>query len=261
LPLDELVTFSIVMPIHNEEKFLPYSLPSIFNLKPDEVILIFDRCTDRSIKIAKKISERFLKRFRSKIMKIEMVEVNEKSRWRMHLNFLYDLGIRKSKSKVVLLSQADIVYDYLKIRENIKRALYGMVSFSVTEHPHISPWNHFVTVTLQRLGVAIGFQRFSGLIAFSKEHYLTCPLTCDDQLNFDTQLLINFNMKEYPYIYVMSKNFNLRPMLVFRGEREKLLKVGVDRYKMGKPFWNVLLLSIIRLTPEVLSGYIHAKLV
>jgi len=51
--------FSVVVPIHNEAKYLPYSLPAIYRLEPDEVILIFDRCTDESLEISKNISEKF----------------------------------------------------------------------------------------------------------------------------------------------------------------------------------------------------------
>ncbi len=251
------MNFSLVIPVHNEASMLVYSLPSTYRLGAKEVIFVLDRCTDDTEHIIRK----FWQKCYSNGGNIDLVLLNvkRKSNWRIHLNFLYDLGIRKAKSKIVLLSQADIIYDSTKIRENIQKASYGMVSFSVTEHPHIAPWNHFVTVTLQKLGVVFGLERFSGLFAFSKEHYLTCPLTAEDQLNFDTQLLMNFKVKGYPYIYVISKNLNMRPALIFRGESEKLLKVGADRYKMGKPFWNVLLLSIIRLTPEILLGYMQTK--
>ena len=40
--------FSVVMLIHNEEKLLSYSLPSIYRLDPSEVVLIFDNCSDES---------------------------------------------------------------------------------------------------------------------------------------------------------------------------------------------------------------------
>jgi len=153
------------------------------------------------------------------------------------------------------LSQADILHDYTTIRNNIHWGLHGMVSFAVLEHPHISPWNHFVTKTLQIAGDVFGVQRFSGVIAFCKDHFMTCPLLPVDSFNFDTQLQINFKKRMYPFRFVSAKNLHLRPWV-----RSKLWNVGVDRYKMKKSLWKVLLFSIIRLTPEVLAGYLHASL-
>ena len=64
-------------------------------------------------------------------MKFVLLRVQKKSNWKINSNFLYDLGIRKAESEIVLLSQADILDDYGKIRRNIKDALHGMVSFAV----------------------------------------------------------------------------------------------------------------------------------
>jgi len=245
------VGFSVVVPVHNEAKMLDYTLPSIHGLKPKEVIFVLDRCTDSTEKIIKG----FWKKYNSEKVKLVLLRVQQKSTWRMHLNFLYDLGIRKAQSKIVLLSQADILHDYGKIRRNIKDALHGMVSFAVLEHPHIAPWNHFVTKTLQIVGSAFGVKPFSGVVAFSKEYYMTCRLLSNDSFNFDTQLLASFKNKGYSYVYVLSRNLNLRPWI-----RSKFWNVGMDRYTAKKPFWNVLLFSFVRFMPEVFAGYLYAKL-
>jgi len=52
------VGFSVVLAIHNGEKYLPYSLPSIDNMLPEEVILVFDRCTDKSLEVATEIVDK-----------------------------------------------------------------------------------------------------------------------------------------------------------------------------------------------------------
>ena len=46
-------TFSIVVPVHNEEKFLPFFLKSVSsqNLLPQEMILIDDNSNDRTKEI------------------------------------------------------------------------------------------------------------------------------------------------------------------------------------------------------------------
>jgi len=244
------VSFSVVIPVHNEAKMLSYTLPSIHGLEPKEVIFVLDRCTDSTEKIVKE----FWKTHVSSEVKTVLLNVQKKSKWRIHLNFLYDLGIRKAESPIILLSQADIIHDYVEIRKN-KDALQGIVSFAVLEHPHLAPWNHFVTMCLQLFGYAFNLTRFSGVVAFSKQCYLTCPLTANDLLNFDTQLQVNFEKKKYAYSFVISKNLNLRPWV-----RSKLWNLGVDKYSVKKSLWKVLLFSVVRLMPEVFAGYLYARI-
>ena len=248
--------FSVIIPVHNEAEILRYTLRSIYNLEPREIIFILDRCTDNTEKIIKSF---WKKTNLGNKVKLMLLKVDKKSHWRLHLNFLYDFGIRSAVSAIVLLSQADILHDYVTIKNKINLASHGLVSFAVLEHPHISPWNHFVTKTLRRASKFFDIQRFSGLIALNKKYYLACPLTSNDFLNFDTQIQENFRRKGYRYKYVPSNNFNLRPSLVSHGGYFKLWKVGEDRYLMKKPFLKVLALSLARLTPEVLVGYLHAK--
>jgi glycosyltransferase involved in cell wall biosynthesis len=40
--------FSVIMPIHNEEHNLHFSLPSLFRINPDEVVFVMDNCIDGS---------------------------------------------------------------------------------------------------------------------------------------------------------------------------------------------------------------------
>ena len=94
-----------------------------------------------------------------------------------------------------------------------------------------------------------------GVVAFSKEHYMTRSLTQDDSFNFDMQLLLNFKNESYCYVYVSSGNLNLRPW-----DRSRLRNIGIDRYEAKKPFWNVLLFLLVRFMPEVFAGYLCARL-
>lgn len=243
-------SFSVVVPVHNEAAMLVYTLPSIWRLKPKEVIFVLDRCTDQTEKVVRRLWDKYS----SDEVILLLFKVQKISRWRMHLNFLYDFGIRNAKSKIVLLTQADTLHDYVKIMENIRNALHGMVSFAALPHPHISPWNYFLNNILQLFASYLSITRFSGVIAINKQHYLSCSLTAKDLFNFDTQLKINFEKKPYNYTFVLSKNLNLRPWV-----RSKLWNLGVDKYKAGSPLWKVLLFSCIRLMPEVITGYLHAK--
>jgi glycosyltransferase involved in cell wall biosynthesis len=248
--------FAVVIPVHNEADTLIYTLPSISKLSIKEVVFVLDRCTDSTDKIL----QRFWERIKPRDAEPVLLRIREKSNWKMHLNFLYDMGIRRTESRIILLSQADIIHDYATINRHIESALNGTVSFAVLEHPHMAPWNHFVTKILQTVGAYFGVQRFSGVIAFSREHYESCPLTSGDLLNFDTQMQMNFSRKRYHNTFVATRNLNVRPTLVSMADRDKLWNVGVDRYRLGKSFWKILLFSFLRLVPEVFAGYVYAKL-
>lgn len=245
-----MVNFSVVVPVHNEAEMLTYSLPSLCKLGSKEVIFVLDRCTDSTEKVIKE----FWKRHDSVKPKLVLLRFEERSRWRMHLNFLYDLGIRKARSEVALLSQADHLLDYVRIKDNVNYALGGMVSFAVLEHPHICPWNHFVTNTLHVIGGLFDLPSFGEIIGIEKQLYLSRPLTSDDLFSFDTQLRIVVEEKKYAYRFVRTKSLSLRPWV-----RSKLWSLGVDKYKAKKRLWKVLLFSLLRLMPEVFAGYLHAK--
>lgn len=245
-----MVNFSVIVPVHNEAEMLTYTLPSLCKLEPKEAIFVLDRCTDST----EKVIEEFWKTHVYDELKLVLLKVHEKSKWRIHLNFLYDLGIRRARSKVILLSQADHLLDYQRIKDNANYALRGMVTFGVSEHPHILPWNHFVTNTLHILSNISNIPSFGEVIGISKERYLCRPLASEDSFSFDTQLRIILEEKKYPYRFVRTKSLSLRPWV-----RRKLWGLGVDKCKAKKRLWKVLLFSLLRLMPEVFAGYLHAK--
>ena len=47
--------FTIILPVHNEEQMLKRTLPSMIRLKPDEVVVLLDRCTDKSHEICERL--------------------------------------------------------------------------------------------------------------------------------------------------------------------------------------------------------------
>ena len=93
-----MVKFTVILPIHNEEAYLPYSLPSIYELFSHELVLLFDEYTDNSKEIAYKITERY------KMMnKTKFVDVPESPDWRFRSAFLRFHGTKLAKYDLVLL--------------------------------------------------------------------------------------------------------------------------------------------------------------
>ena len=160
-----MVRFSVVMPIHNEEKNLAFSLPSVFKLGPDEVILIFDRCTDRSHEVATKLAEKFDYDARTRF-----IELNEPSpKWNYRVAFLFRYGYENTKNENILATAADVVFDSrvkhffdLIGNDNIK-----LISFGLKHYP--LNFQYFV----RRLICVFFPQRaFSGVFLFSKSAWL-----------------------------------------------------------------------------------------
>ncbi|MCS7365574.1 MAG: glycosyltransferase family 2 protein [archaeon GB-1867-035] len=245
------VKFSVVMPIHNEEKFLYYSLPSIYRLKPDEVILIFDRCTDNSLKVARKIARHF-----KYLEKTRFIELNEPSpEWRFRVAFLRRYGFKLAKNNIILNTDADTILD-TKIREHIREISKGnvaLISFGRKNYP--ITFQDFITRLASTINPKIGF---TGIYAFSKKAWIET----EDQEKVkkiiraeDTHLKESIS-KKYKTLFIKTNSIHLRP----RETKERRYIKGYLYWAVKRnPLWKVILHSLIYLRPEVLSGYIYAK--
>ena len=239
------------MPVHNEEKNLILSLPSIFKLKPDEVILIFDRCTDRSLKIAEKITKNFNYQYKTRF-----IEINEPSPdWNYRVAYLMRYGYRLSKNDAILVTAADIILDErLKYYfEKLRKNNVMLMSFSIIPYP--LDIRYFLRKIISTLSPRMGF---SGIILFSKSAWME---TEDEESAKkiikaqDTHLRLSIQ-KKYDRLHLQSKTIHLRP-------REN----AMDHYLRGvaywqvvrKPLWKALFYSAVYFRPMMLLGYLHAK--
>lgn len=255
--------FSIIMPIHNEKEILPYTLPNLYWMCPDEIILIFDRCTDRSEEKAGFIYNRL----GTLVEDVKIIEVREKSDWMWNVNYLYDLGVGAATNDIVLLTQADILLDDVKLKfgRTLKTLLKdgGLASLGVYSHPHYTPWQNWCTKFFRsRVGRWLGGEPFSGVLALNKKTYSMIPLGKDSPDLFDTHLYNGAKQLEIPYHFVSTDSFYLRSRLrVLLGFDPIQWKLGVDKYRSGKSFSKVLGYSMLRMLPNVMAGWLQAKLV
>lgn len=244
--------FSVVVPIHNEEKLLPYSLPSIFRLKPDEAILIFDRCTDRSIELAKGIAEKF-----GYLRKTKFIKLNEPSPdWRFRLAFLRRYGFNMAENDIILNTDADTLLDE-KISEYLPlvgKDEIALVGFSRISYP--LKFQNFIARLVSTFIPKIGF---AGLYAFSKKAWLE---TEDKEAvkkiprAEDTYLYLSIS-KKYRTKFIKTNTLHLRPQ-----ETAKMHLIRGTTYwtVQHNPLWKAILHSIIYFRPLVLVGYLHARL-
>lgn len=247
----KMLGFSVVMPIHNEEEVLPKTLPSVFKLKPNDVVLIFDRCTDRSLSISREIAKRF--NYNSKTRFLEMNEPSPE--WRFRPAFLRTYGYDQAKNKIILNTDADIILDE-RIREYIK--LVGendicMISFSRKEYPFT-----FQSFIARLVSTFIPKIAFTGTYAFLKEIW---------QESTRKEKMRKIISAEDTYIYMLisekcktrfikTNNIHLRP----RENSQRHFTKGIARWEITHdPLWKVLIHSIVYLHPMVLVGYLYAK--
>lgn len=229
--------FAIVLPAHNEEQMLKRTLPSITNLEPDEIIILLDRCTDGSEEVCKRLAP-----------DAELIEVKERSSWKHQINYLYALGIGLAEEHVVLLAQADVSLDP-RIRGLIHYAEDHVVSFRYL--PYLG-WNTF-TIFVQSLLPFV--RKLSGVLAFPRDWQFKYELISDSELEFDTE--VGYKVQKYglPYIYFRTACWNLR----YRYGPQRLYEVGRARRLLGRPLWTTALVSMARLQPAVLIGYLRAR--
>jgi hypothetical protein len=234
--------FSVILPVHNEGRLLPYTLPSIRALDPGEVVVVFDRCTDNSERVVDKLLDG---------LNVKKVYNNIRSDWNSHLSYLYHSAVEASSEGKLLFTQADVVLDK-KIAKHVRFFRKGMISFRVLPYPNNPRSIVNTAVSLLQTRLLGGF---SGVFVLDRGTYEDCRLTASDQFEFDSQLLRNIQAKKYPYRLVLTKCWNLRP---YHGKHRRF-ELGKAKAKSGKKPYEVLAFSILRLMPEVYIGYQHER--
>jgi len=231
--------FSVILPVHNEERMLSKTFQCICSLNPSEIIIILDRCTDRSEKICRLYANKF---------RIKFIKVDKKSGWFIHLNWLYVIGIKAASCSIVFLSQADIALDAPKIIKNLKYAAESIISFR-----HI-PYLDRSTPAILLLSKLPLMERLSSVFAFPREWLFKYKLIENLEIPFDTQIGIKISKFNLPYRYINTNSWNLR----YPGPRSRLYDIGRTMRIIGRSHIFTLLKSIVRLQPEIYLGYIKA---
>lgn len=240
------------MPIHNEEDLLPYSLPSVFRVMPDQVLLIFDRCIDKSLEIAEEITERYKYRSRT-----TFIELNEQSpEWKFRIAFLRRYGFKLARNDVILNTDADNLLDkeisnYIELvgKENI-----GMIKFSLVPYPRT--FQSFVELLVSPFLPTVGF---GGLYAFSKKAWVeTENQESAKEIHRAEDRHIRLSIqKRYRVLFLKTKTLHLRHT---ESPYNHFLK-GFTRWKEKRENLLVMVLhSFIFLRPMVLWGYLKSRL-
>jgi len=250
-----MIKFSVVVPIHNEEKNLPYSLPSIYRLNPDEVILLMDHCTDNSEHVAYGLVKQYGMLDRTRFVGVDSRE----SDFRFCHAFNRYYGGQLASYDVVLNVDADLIVDH-KIASYVERVGkngVGFISFLHKNYP--VDWRLLVKRLLVAMNFpCVGREKWLGVIRLYNRR-IANELEDLDELK---QLMMAQDAhlrraiaKKYKTVCVVSNTLHLRPSESSRHYlRGRLYWIDLHR-----SFLVTLLSSVIVLRLNLLKGYIHAR--
>lgn len=240
--------FSVIVPIHNEEKYLIYSIPSIYRLKPNEVILLFDRCSDNSFNLANKISEYY--NYKDRTLFIEINEIPED--WNFAVAFIKRHGFNLSSNNIILNVDSDMLID-----ESIRKYIslmnkYSLISFGFLDYPYT------IQCFTRRL-LSLLITGYAGLYMFNKDVWKQTENLDSVKKVYqseDSHLKKAIIDNGYSTKYINTNTLHLRP----NETKLKHYKRGVAYYNLLKSSpYNVFLHSLMNFRIHMFTGYIHAK--
>ena len=244
-----MTKFSIVIPVHNEEKYLKYSALSMMKLYPDEIVVILDRCSDNSKKIIEHICND---------TKLTFINIHSKSNWKMHVAFLRRLGYKKARNNIILNTSADLVLDH-RIRYLIKCLNWNknrnirLINLGFLDYPFT------IRCFLRKIySTFTPIKGYSGLMIFDKRAWLEM----EDKEKIknipsseDTFLQLSIKSK-YKILHFNTSTFHLRPT-----------ELRIHQEKRGRNYYSIVkanpikvfMMSIAMLRPYMFSSYLKER--
>ena len=243
--------FSVVMPIHNEERNLHFSLPNLFRLGPDEVVFVLDNCIDRSRLLIESYAREINYSGNLKFLEVRDIPKD----WNYRVAYLFRLGYRASRNDAILTTAADIVLDQ-DVRKHI--AKFGrdnvkIVSFGLKPYP-------LDRVYYARKIISLILPRSTfGVFLFSRNAWLENENEEDAKKVVRAQDTLMFRSirRKYPARHYWTKSLHLRPRTSESSYYYMRGQVSYQVTKRGSLF--VFVSSIVYLHPMMFVGYQHAK--
>jgi len=237
-----------VIPARNEEKMLRVTLPSVYRLDPDEVILILDRPADRSEDVAREICERHDSETR-----IETVwkEVD----WSFRVAYLRFYGFGLARNNVILSTDADFQLDCEigKYLDEVRSERFGLISFGILDYP--LTYRSVVSLVLSKI---FRYKTFAGPMLFSKRALTetVCKEEAKKWMYNDDIHIRRLISSKFPTKHVTTKTWHIRPSEnPIRDYRDGRLYY-IDLKERSKMM--MFLRSLVLLKPRLFAGFIHA---
>jgi glycosyltransferase involved in cell wall biosynthesis len=236
------------MAAHNEERYIGRALESVFSqsVKPSKVIVVLDRCSDRTGEIARRFP-------------VEIVEKTEK-KWLFSYAENLEMAWRRTDTPFVAIVDADVVlepnyFEFLlsKITEEVCCVGGKIETVSGTLLGRLLRlWERTYRVSPNRRprGCALLVRRevLEKIGGFAD---VPAPDTYvqDQAIRLGYKVLVVEEVKAY----------HIRDVTLSRAFRTQF-NTGIGRYVMGKSLLMTLGHSVVRLRPLVAVGYVYAAL-
>jgi len=244
---------SVVMPVHNEEEYLRYSLPVFRVLKDiDEFVFVLDRCIDDSEKLVRTVFPE------------AKIYIKTDSKWRNKCAESFQYGFNRATGDIIWAVGADIIPD-LQIPQIIKEEFskdpmlgtlcfryydYDIFSFKRRIHGF---YNNLYKNLVQHIRKEA---RHTGFYAFRKQMMLEIGGLEDLPSEYDW-FARKVKASKWHYKYIpYTKTLHLRPGL----SRFKQYNQGKARFHL--PQYNLLktiLHSFVHFKPYLIVGYLHER--
>ncbi|MCS7113619.1 MAG: glycosyltransferase family 2 protein [Nitrososphaerota archaeon] len=238
---------SVIMAVHNEERYLPRSLSALAKSEFKEFIVILDRCTDNSENIVKKFFPK------AKIVR------KYSQKWKNSYAENLHIGFNNAESDLICIHDADIEspYNFLyKLTKYIKGSVVSVspliqtdkkASFLNLLYYYWEKTYNFAPLGREPRG-GVRLVKYSCLEEIGGFKDVEAP---------DTQLDLDLRRKGYQTRIVDEVIcLHLRKFSFSKAIHSQILS-GRMRRKIKMPLWRVLGHSIIRLRPFVLYGYLR----
>jgi len=252
LNYQENSNFSVIMPVHNEAEYLPYSLPSIYHLNPDEIIILLDKCKDDSRKIAEKLAKVY-----GYEGTLRLRNVNENSNgWLNRLAYLHRLGYLLANNDLILDVDADMKLDTQRIikgirliKGDIKLVTFGFLDYPYTLQCFLRALYSFITP----------FKSGGNLHAFSKKAWRECESIENVKKIFTGQdaYLRKAISKKYGTKYIQTNTFHLRPTEGRQFDERRGMGYALTLKETST--LKMFALSFFMLRPYVFSSYLKMR--
>lgn len=240
--------YSVAMCAHNEEKYVKQALESIFlqTVKPEKVVLVLDRCIDRTGEIAKG----FL---------IEIIEKKERG-WKNSYAENLEIARRHIGAEFYAIVDADVVlepnyFEVLLSEIGDRDACIGgkIVTKSRTIIGNLlSIWERTYVLSPSR--------RPRGCALLIRKTVLDkiggfADVPAPDTYVQDEALKLGYGLKITP----KSKAYHTREVTLRKAVKAQF-SAGIARYVQRKGLVKTFLHSLVRLRPFVFAGYIYGMI-
>ena len=205
--------FSIVIPVHNVEKYLKRTLDSVFNqtYQDFEVIVVNDGCTDKSMEIAKK--------YKAKIIDHKQVGVSEAR----------NIGEKEAKGEYLLFLDSDDYWDkelLEKINKNIDNKP-DLVRFQVRT---VTDKNEITEYKEEEFKGLNGIDAFSKIVNFHFIESIWCYAIKREFYEHE-----KFKFKKD----MIHEDFGLTPLIVIKASKVNSISyIGYNYYRRSGSIMN-----------------------